>query len=168
MKRKAVNKILIVIAVILLVAVICLGVYLYFLKDKIAGRVVANDKYVLTEITSTISSTVFFGVALNNDDLQNCWFEIDEDKKTGRFYFHGAEEIVFIITKYSQKFTQTTFSIEYIHNGKFYLLNAISTAAGIEFKSPKDYEVSITQENPEDIPTINYDSRILFFVKEAV
>jgi hypothetical protein len=166
MTKRTRNKILIAAVVVLLAAVICVGVFLYLIKNKIAGQVDAKTKYVLTEITSTISSTVFFGVALDSDDLQNCWFEIDEDKKTGIFYFHEAEHIVFIITKYSQKLKQTNFSIEYIHNGKFYLLNAISTAEGIEFKSPKDYEVSITQENPQDIPTINYDSRILFFVKE--
>jgi hypothetical protein len=47
------------------------------------------------------------------------------------------------------------------------MLNAVSTADGIEFKSGKDYTVSITQEHPEDISTINYDSRILFFIRGA-
>jgi hypothetical protein len=152
--------------IILLIVLVAFSVYLFVIKNKTKGKIDADTRYILTETPTKYYSQILFGTTLTLGEMQNSWFTIDGDKKTGTFRFYNTDPITFIITEYNQGFKKTTFSLEYIHDGQFFGLLVFSTADGIEFKLDKKYEVSITKQNPEAINEINYESRILYFVKE--
>ena len=168
MTKQKRNRILFGTLAVLLLVFVAAGIYLFAVKFKIKGKVDADVRYILTETPTRYYSQILFGTTLTLGEMHNSWFTVSADKRTGEFRFYNADPIIFIITKYSQGLNKTTFSIEYIHDGQFFGLLVFSTADGVEFKLDKKYEVSITQQNPEAINEINYESRILYFKREAV
>ena len=74
-----------------------------------------------TETPTKYYSQILFGTTLTLGEMENSWFTVSADKKTGSFRFYNIAPITFIITKYSQGLNKTTFSIEYIHDWQFFL-----------------------------------------------
>ena len=165
MKRR--NKI--IIFVVLLVALIGVGVGLYFNLNQgpIVGHIEFGNKYFLSEIRPTKR---FEGATMNSGS----YFQINHDRQTGNLHLVGltgdTDTISFIVTSYKEGVQHTTIEFEYIvydgNDTKIHRLQAISTNTEIRIKAVEPHGIqTVISQNPEDIDYLDYSVTILVFRK---
>jgi hypothetical protein len=141
-------------------AIAGIGVWVYFALTAggTIGKINLSTKYFLTEIRPN----TFSGVLINEES----YFLINEDRKTGEFYFKDINlKVPFIIINYKEQSNSTSFSIEYIYNKEIFSLTAAADSEEIRFKSVQDYTADITKQDPTNQKVISYDSTVLVFAK---
>jgi hypothetical protein len=163
MTRRTISKILIGTFAVILAAAAGFLIYLAVAKSNSPGKIDAETKYYLSYIRPKTFYSVG-GTAIRYS--ADSYFQFNDDKKTGAFYFGDTDTtVVFIITKYSQGSKDASFNIEYIHNGEVILLRATGSGDNITFKRIRDYSVGITQEHPDNTTSISYDTEVLEFTR---
>ena len=167
MNRRIIKYLLILIVIATMIGV-GVGLYFHYHQGPIVGRIAFGQKYYLTEIRTTER---FEGATMNRAS----YFEINNDKKTGKLYLVGLNAttapIPFIVTNYQEGVNNTVIDFEYvIDNGektKIQRLQAISNDHEIRIKAVESHGVQVTQQNADKkLNSLDYAVTILVFAPQ--